>query len=757
MNNKTIIFSFFLLVSSIISAQNAEKDIPLIPYPQKVEVRTGAFTLSSKTQLVLQDVGLFWQEAAYLQSLINSLVGQGLSAREGDNRIVITYSDKIAKSEGYELDIMPAQIQLLAADTKGMFYGIQTLWQLLEMSGNSEGGLTIPSMYISDYPAFDWRGSMIDVSRHFFSIEYLKKHIDRLAFYKMNKLHIHLTDDQGWRIEIKKYPELTGKGAWRTYNNQDSICMNLAKSNPDFEIDSRYIIKKGEKDLYGGYYTQDQLRDLIQYAAARHIEIIPEIDMPGHMMAAISTYPELTDGKIGWGELFSTPICPCKEGVYTFIENILDEVAAIFPSRYIHIGADEVDKITWKESELCKKLMQEENITDVEKLQSYFVHRVQDIARSKGKEIIVWDEALDGGINSDATVMYWRGWVGDSPRKAALNNNKVIMSPTNPLYFDYAPDKSSLHSIYNMNVVYENVPAEKSHLIQGAQANLWTEQIPSENRADFLLFPRLTALSERVWTNQNLYDSYSQRLITHFPVFDKLGIKYRLPDLSGFAMESVFTKEAFFNVKNPLPEMQVRYTTDGSVPNLHSSILDSPIKITEPIQLKFALFSPAGSKGDVYTVNYRRVSMPKAIKLNPKKLKQGLLCRFYDGLVKGTTEIKEQWDKEQQVASITVPKDFVTSAFALKYTGYINVPETGIYTFFLTCDDGGVLSLNNEVVVDNDGLHSAIEKSGQAALAKGYNAFQLNFVEGGGGFTLRLQYSFNGSEPKDIPDSWFAY
>lgn len=755
MKIKSIILFSLTLLSGAALAQQATADTPLIPYPQKVVSGEGQFTISPKTQLILNDKGQFWNEVSQLQALVSPLIGQGLSSSEGENKITVNYSDKITNSEGYELEITPSQISLTASSSQGLFYAIQTLRQLIETSKN--GKLAIPSMNISDHPAFGWRGSMLDLSRHFFSIEYIKKHIDRLAFYKMNKLHLHLTDDQGWRIEIKKYPELTSNGAWRTFNKHDSTCMEMAKDNPDLEIDSRYIIKKGDKELYGGYYTQEQLRDLVKYASDRHIEIIPEIDMPGHMMAAISTYPELTDGRIGWGELFSTPICPCKDEVYTFIDNVLGEVAGIFPSQYIHIGADEVDKTSWKESELCTQMMKDKNISDYNKLQSYFVHRVQDIAESKGKKIIVWDEALDGGVNSNVSIMYWRGWVSDSPSKAALNNNKVIMSPTNPLYFDYIPDKSSLHSVYNMNVVYDNVPAEKANLIQGAQANLWAETIPSESRSEFLLFPRMTALAERIWTNQDLFDSYSQRLISHFPVLDNMGIKYRLPDLSGFAMESVFVKESNFNVQNPLPEMNVHYTTDGSIPGLNSPKLSGSLKITKPVQIKFALFSPSGSKGDIYTVNYRQVTIPKATKVNSKTMKSGLRCQLFDGSIKGTSEIKEQADREQSVSSIIVPKDFITPAFALRYSGYINVPTEGIYTFYLTCDDGGVLYINDGVVVDNDGLHSAIEKSGQAALSKGYHPFLLDFVEGGGGFTLRLQYSVNGSEPKDIPDGWFVH
>ena len=756
----TTLFCLVFLCLTVNAQQMTGNSLPLIPYPQKVEIKDGQFDLSSRTQLIVEDNGLFWSEVSYLQSLLAPALGKGLSSVAGENRLIVAYSDKIVGSEAYEIDITPSIMKITACTPKGMFYAMQTIRQLLPHKIESgrviDEPLCLPALHISDKPAFEWRGTMIDVSRHFFSIEYLKKHIDRSALYKLNKLHLHLTDDQGWRIEIKKYPELTSKGAWRTYNNHDTICMKLAKENLDFEIDKRYVIEKDGKEIYGGYYTQDQMKELIAYAASRHIEIIPEIDMPGHMLAAINTYPYLTDAKIGWGESFSVPLCPCKDEVYTFVEGVLSEIIELFPSQYIHIGADEVEKTTWKESDKCKALMARENLSNVDELQNYFVHKVQDYIESRGKKVIAWDEVLSSNINSNVNIMYWRRWV-DAPQKAVKNGNFVIMSPTNPLYFDYTPNKSSLSSVYNMDVIYDNIPEGKESHIRGAQANLWAEQIPSENRSEFMLFPRLTALAERVWKNQDLFDSYSDRVLSHYPRMDELNINYRLPDLTGFTLENVFVKEGYFKVDEPLAGMTVRYTTDGSLPTPTSTALTAPLKITKPTQMKLALFSPGGAKSDIYTVNYREVKMPAATKIDTKTAKQGLRCQFYNGSVKSTKEIKETADKEQIVANIVVPRDFRTSAFAVKFTGYIQVPETGIYSFYLTCDDGGMLYINNDLVVDNDGLHPAIEKSGQAAISKGAHPFRVDFVEGGGGFTLKLQYSFNGSKPQDIPDSWLIH
>ncbi|WP_321332583.1 family 20 glycosylhydrolase [uncultured Bacteroides sp.] len=762
---KKISIKFLLLVYLIsfmcsAKAEQVGMELPLIPYPQHLERQKGYFILSPETRLIVHDEGRFVKDIAYFQSLITPLLGRGLNYESGKNSIEFDYTAELKEPEAYRLSINPDKIIVEASGSAGAFYAIQTIRQLLpvevEIHAKAKTLLSLPALQIFDCPAFSWRGCMIDVSRHFFSIDYLKKQIDRMALFKMNKLHLHLTDDQGWRIEIKKYPELTIQGAWRVFNNQDTLCMEMAKSNPDLKIDQRYIINKDGKQFYGGYYTQDQIRDLVSYATFRHVDLIPEIDMPGHMLAAIAEYPYLAGvEKIGWGKTFTTPLCPCKEDVYTFVDNVLSEVMDLFPSKYIHIGADEVDKTVWSHSELCKKFMKDSGIKDFNELQTYFVHRVTDFIKSKGRQSITWDDAIDGNLDSSVNVMYWRGWVHTSLPKAARNGNPIIMSPTSPLYFDYIPDRSSLEAVYYMNVAGADFPVGKVFLIKGAQANMWTEKIPSEQRADFMLFPRLTALAERLWTHQDLFESYSKRLLANYPRLDAMKVHYRLPDLSGFAQESVFVKETAFKVDNPFAAMAVHYTTDGAIPTIESEVLAGPLKVTQPVQIRFALFSPSGAHGDIYTVNYRKVAWSKPV--HGGHFIEGLSCSFYDGLFKNTSAIKSISDGNQIVDGINVPKDFVTKSFALKYTGYIKVPDTGIYTFYLTCDDGGKLYIDNGVVVDNDGLHSAVERTGQVALSKGAHRFALDFIEGGGGFTLKLKYSIGNNAPKDVPSSWLIH
>lgn len=753
--NSLIIIFIFLIIP--LFPQN-HKTPSLIPYPTEIHLNKGYFVLSKNTQIINEDKNLFEHEKALLKSILESATKDIKPASNQNNIIRIQYSTLVDNDEGYTLNILPEEISIGAKTSAGVFYAIQTIRQLILLQSQTNDIVKLPALNIIDKPAFEWRGNMIDVSRHFFSIEYLKKHIDRLAFYKMNKLHLHLTDDQGWRIEIKKYPELTQQGALRTFNGQDSACIKKSEENIDFQIDPRYITTNNGKETYGGFFTQDEIKDLIAYAKERHIEIIPEIDMPGHMMSAINIYPDLTDSDYkGWGKIFSTPLCACKEEAYTFVENVLSEIMELFPSKYIHIGADEVDKTTWENSELCKKLTERENIKTLNEIQSYFVHRVHDFVKSKNKIVIGWDEVLEGGINEDITIMYWRGWESNAPLKAVTNGNEVIMSPTNPLYFDYLPDRSSLRTVYNMNVVYDNIPPDKAYLIKGAQANLWTEMVPTESRSEFQMFPRITALAERVWTNKDLFEDYSNRLTDHYPIMDQMNIKYRLPDLTGFALESVYIGETEFDVKSPLKNMNIHYTTNGSIPSKNSPILTKPLKISEPSTLKFALFSPNSAKGDIYTVNYKKTTYAKPVKIDTKTLQDGLTCDFFNQPVDKTTKIKGDPDKRFIVNNLLVPAEAKVPTFGLKFDGYINVPETGIYSFYFTCDDSGILYIADRLVVDNEGPHSPVEKSGQVALEKGLHKFHLDFVEGGGGYTLYMQYSLNNGEVKDIPNSWFVH
>lgn len=759
-----LVFSVLLGVS-VARAQEADPArYALVPYPQELVARAGDFVITAKTKLVLPaNKTFFSNEAAQLQSLVKQGLGKTLAvaAKAGTGTIVLKQNDQLAGEEDYTLDITPQQMVITAKTPTGMFRAIQTVRQLMPatIEGVTNGKLAkiaVPAVQITDHPTYAWRGMHLDVSRHFFSVDYLKKYIDLLALYKMNKFHLHLTDDQGWRIEIKKYPLLTEQGAWREFNNQDSVCIEKAKTNPDMEIDKAHIIQKDGKTLYGGFYTQEQMKDVIAYAAARHIDIIPEIDMPGHMMAAIKSYPYLSCvGGSTWGELFTTPICPCNESTFEFAENVYNEIFALFPYEYVHLGADEVEKSSWAKSPACEAVMKANNLSTVEELQSYFVKRMEKFFNSKGKKLIGWDEILEGGISPTATLMYWRSWVPDAPVKAAKNGNPVIMTPGNPLYFDGIPNRNSVFNVYHFDPIPKGLTPEESKTIVGAQANLWTEWIPSEKRADFMFMPRMTALAEVLWTHRQQYDNYLKRLNGQYKRLDQLKVHYRMPDLDGFTDFNVLVGKTVLKIEKPAPDITIHYTTDGTAPDDKSPELPEAFIVPGPGTIKLASFSKGGSMGDIYTLHYRSQSFfPPA---DVSGLQNGLELQYFKGAYKGVGKLPAKADSIVYVSNAVIPEDMGKGghAFGAKLTGYIEVPETAIYSFFLTADDGANLYIDGDKVIDNDGWHAPEQKSGQIALQKGLHPFELLFVEGGGGYTLKLEYRVNGSKIQQIPDSWF--
>jgi hexosaminidase len=739
---------------------NVQDKYPIIPYPTHLKPQKGLFVVNKSTHIVSD--ALFANEAAYLQNLLRTETGYNISINDDKNpktNVVFLKKDNgITSEEGYRLSIHPGEIILSAKDPVGIFRGIETIHQLLPVNKESKAikiqNVTLPAAEISDAPLYSWRGMHLDVARHFFSIDYLKKFIDVMALYKMNKLHLHLTDDQGWRIEIKKYPKLTEEGAWRTFNNQDSDCIRMSKDNPDMAIDPQHIVHRNGKTLYGGFYTQDQMKDLVAYAAKRYIDIIPEIDMPGHMMAAIREYPFLScEGGSKWGALFSTPICPCNDSTFEFAENVYKEIFSIFPSEYVHLGADEVDRKEWAKSDVCKELMEKEGLKNVDQLQSYFVKRMEKFFNANGKKLIGWDEILEGGVSKTAYVMYWRSWVPDAPVKAAKNGNYVIMTPGNPLYFDRIPDAYSIKEVYDFTVVPKGLSEEEAKYILGAQANIWTEHIPSENRADFMYMPRMTALAQKLWSNTDDYDGYLVRLHKQYKRLDAMNVHYRLPDIQEIAEENVFTDKTILNVKSPLPDLQIHYTTNGGIPEKSSPLLNKPVTIDKPVVIKLAAFRSNGLRGDIYTLNYKKEKYATPVTVH-EDLKPGLNCNYYKQFFKTSTALNTVKPDSEFIASdFVVPASINAPSFGLQYKGFIDVPETGIYTFYLTCDDGGILTIAGREVVNNDGLHSAIQKTGQVALGKGLQPFLLNFIEGGGGFKLVLQYSKGNGKPADIPGS----
>jgi hexosaminidase len=520
-------------------SQNEElvpRPINIIPKPTQVKSNTGVFTINRKTTFVVP-IGAMEVETAvnYLNEKIKHVTGNALMVNanlQSKNAILIELTPEVTNKEGYELAVTPSLVTIKAQTAQGVFYAMQSIRQLLPIEiekteKNTNLKLEIPCCEIIDAPRYAWRGLHLDVCRHFFDVDFVKKYIDLMAMHKYNRFHWHLTEDQGWRIEIKKYPKLTTVAAFR----KETLIGGYEDKPHRFD---------GKP--YGGFYTQDQVKEIVKYAQDRFVTVVPEIEMPGHSLAALAAYPELACTKgpfeVGtkWG-VFDDVYAP-KEETFVFLENVLTEVMELFPSEYIHIGGDECPKKRWKESEFCQNLMKKEGLKDENELQSYFIRRMEKFINAKGRKLIGWDEILEGGLSDNATVMSWRGVEGGIA--AAKMRHDAVMSPGSHCYFDHYQSKDrkkeplSIGGFTDLKKVYsyEPTPAElneeEAKHILGAQANVWTEYITTSKQVEYMAYPRAIALSEVVWSpkdNKN-FEDFEQRLQFIFKRLQILNVNY---------------------------------------------------------------------------------------------------------------------------------------------------------------------------------------------------------------------------------------
>ena len=502
---KSVLFSTLLLIGNSCSDR---KGIDVIPMPRSVEYHSGNFTISPETKFYTN------LSAESRQALTDYLEGTSLGSvpfaesATGNNGIELNLCDSsiVTGNEAYRIEIDKKGIRLSASTETGIFYGLQTLLQLLNNSDNK----TLPALTINDSPRFPYRGLHLDVSRHFFDKEFVKKQMDAMAYFKMNRLHWHLTDGAGWRIEIKKYPRLTSFAAWRPFDKLN-----------DWWVGGRTFCEQDDPRAVGGYYTQDDIREVVAYAAERHITIIPEIEMPGHSEEVLATYPELScSGK----PYVNADFCIGTEKTFEFLENVLLEVIDLFPSEYIHIGGDEASKSSWKTCPRCQKRMADEHLNSVDELQSYMIHRIEKFLNDHGRKIIGWDEIIEGGLSPTATVMSWRGEEGGI--KAVKAGNQAIMTPGKYCYLDAFQDAPNtqpmaiggyltLEKVYSFEPVPDSLSTKEAELILGVQGNVWTEHIPTPEHYEYMIYPRILALAEIGWSPSEVkkWDNFHTRAL----------------------------------------------------------------------------------------------------------------------------------------------------------------------------------------------------------------------------------------------------
>lgn len=598
MNYRILKALAMLLVCSVAQLSPGQQ-IHIIPRPVELTAMDGYYQIPAHCVIGYSDKQL-QQSAEYLAGFLNHspyTVASAKAGSTGEIRMELNATrDTILGNEGYRLVCHKKGVLLTANTSAGIFYAVQSLLQMLPPEVESElamlKGWKLPLAKITDYPRFGWRGMMLDVSRHFFSAKEVKLFIDEIARYKINVFHWHLTDDEGWRIEIKSYPKLTSVGAWR--------------ANREGAWGDRAAVKPGEKSAYGGFYTQEEIKEIVAYAADRHVTIVPEIDVPGHSLAAVAAYPELSCGKdsntrvnpgvstsdwYGNGTfkmLVENTLNPSDEKVYEFMKNVLGEIAGLFPGKYIHLGGDECDYRFWKENDSCKALMKRLHTRHVDDLHGYFMHRMQLLVEAYGKKMIGWDEVGENDVCGGVAVMSWRAT--EYGTEAAKEGHDVVMSPKFFSYLNYCQGDPTvdppMYAIVRLSKCYafDPVPAGvDSAKILGGQGNLWTELIPNFHAVEYMAFPRAMALSEVYWSPEKLrnFSDFFTRCQTHFKRLEYAGINYSKSVYDPIVTTTGKQEKMGLLIQTELPGMEIYFTTDGTLPDQSSYLYQGPCDLPE--------------------------------------------------------------------------------------------------------------------------------------------------------------------------------
>lgn len=661
----------YLLFLLIISAgcktvkNQSQENLSVIPQPQTIEINSGYFKFPSHIKIYTSDsvFGCFGQQ---LSTILNS----SIAIEETDNRAnagICVLIDKTLGEEDYKLNITKNQIRIDAASKKGAYYALQTIRQLLpvkiESAGFNIADLKVPALNITDSPRFAYRGLMLDVSRYFIPKETVLKIIDAAAMIKINKLHLHLVDDQGWRIEIKKYPKLTETGAWRVFR-VEPFPLRMAPTSDE------------EPTPVGGFYTQDDIREMVAFAQEHHIEIIPEIEMPAHTVSSLASYPQyacpVVDTFIpvlpGMGGRNAKAVyCAGNDSCFSFLQNILDEVTTLFPSRYIHIGGDEANKTNWKKCPLCKARMQQENIVEVEDLQGYFMNRIAKYLQAKGKEVIGWDELTNSKIPDDMIIFGWQG-LGNAGYKAAERGHRFVMTPSNTLYLDYyqGPQWFEPRGYFGNNTmkkIYEYEPIQKqwdpivAEKLIGIQASMWCEFMSSPEMVEYMVFPRIAALADIAWAQKDTKNwcKFIARLDSLQQRWEIMGINYARSAMNLDHSSTVKEGKLQVSLSSQRPDVKIFYTTDGTFPDSTSQIYTDTIIFEKSTTLS-AIAVKGNQKGSLLRLdlNWNKATGKHISSEHPKKslLVNGIKgsdkhtdfewCGWYDTDVAFTLDLGEE-------------------------------------------------------------------------------------------------------------------
>lgn len=703
-------------ITALETKSQTDDPVSIIPKPARIINSSETFRIEKNTKiLLLGEVENREILSVYLADQIHQLTGLSLSKQMSEDTLQVNtisfkqVADKNWGDEEYALLIDKKSIRIEAKTGRGFFYGIQSLLQMISIDSE----VKVPCVKILDEPHYQYRGMHLDVCRHFFSVDFIKKYIDLMAMYKMNTFHWHLTEDQGWRIEIRKYPKLTETGAWRT-----------------------------EKDgsRYGGFYTQEQIKEIVAYASDRFITVIPEIELPGHSVAALAAYPELAcnEGPFvvenNWG-VFDDVYCAGKESTFEFLQNVMLEVIELFPSKYIHIGGDECPKASWKKCSLCQKRIKEEGLKDEHELQSYFIQRMEKFLLTKGRKIIGWDEILEGGLAPEATVMSWRGTQGGI--EAAKQHHDVIMTPGTHCYFDHYQDDNyleptaiggytSLEKVYSFNPTPEELDLDEAKHILGAQGNVWSEYMSTSDYVEYMVVPRICALSEVLWTpiEQKDWNDFEIRMDHHYSLLKQKEINFFVPKPRGGVNKNYFFDKMDLPLEVAIPNSEIRFTLDGSVPDQSSNLYTEPISITESTTIKARTFLKVGGSSQIRNIECIKIEPLKPV--SELNLSEGLEYKIYEGNFHSAKELNyENLIEKGTVRELNFPEGSTSKECIIEIKGYLKIEKDATYTFYNYSVDGALFYISDVPVIENDGINSRHERRGRIFLTKGIYPVKL--------------------------------
>jgi len=740
--NGLIVFALLATFLAFAGFSNVPNEINVTPVPVNMKVTRGVFTLAPSASISYEGDEEVSATATFLAGMLRPATGYSLPVSQGTGgSIVLSVNTKKEwRPEEYDLVVTKKKITITAGTADGLFMGIQTLRQLLpaEIESAKPAGTekwSVPCVKINDYPRFSWRGMHLDVSRHFFDVNFVKRYIDLIAMHKMNVFHWHLVDDQGWRIEIKKYPKLTEVGAWRV-NKEDKPWSGREKAKP------------GEIADFGGFYTQEQIKEIVAYAAERHITVVPEIEMPAHVSCVLAAYPEYSCT----GGPFTVPTggvwpitdiyCAGNDETFTFNEDILSEVMELFPSEYIHVGGDEATKTEWKKCPKCQERIKDEGLKDEAELQSYFMKRIEKFISSKGRKMIGWDEILEGGLAPGAAVMSWRGMQGGI--EAAKSGHYVVMTPVSHCYFDYYQGEpatepkafggyTTLKKVYYFEPIPEELKGEETKYVLGAQANLWTESISTPSHAEYMVVPRMTALSEILWSpsEKRNWEDFNIRLDQMKKHFDIMGVNYskgswRVDIITSFDESNSI---ATINLESEQLKSEIHYTLDGTEPAETSAKFENEFKITAPTTIKAAIFENGSQKGIIYE---KRVHLNKAtgkaityLNKPSNKYKGGGALTLVNGLIGSDNFSDGQWQGFESTDMEVVIDLGEEKSFSHISTGFISAPSSWIffpqYIEFFVSSDGNTFNSVGKVINEKkpmDQINERITMSADNLAAK---------------------------------------